>query len=389
MRDMNDKRDIPCNISSEQSDAAVTPPLDGKTSRREFLRRASILSLTIPGVGAALVGCRDQTEKSSESEDSSTKLPGGSGLRELPEDEAATIAAREAGAGGVGSSDPASVKLKRFAPELPPLPEGNVHNIHWHSQETAIRVSDRIVVAGWTFEENIPAPIIHCKVGDTVNFTLTNDTGVPHSMDFHAAQIDPKTAFRSVGKGESVSYTFKPRRAGAFLYHCGTPPVLMHIGMGMYGAIIVSPQEPLPPAKEFVLLQSEMYLGEPYSGVFSFDYTKMLEGVPDVVAFNGRPDQYTREPIYVDQGDRVRFWVVNAGPTLPCAFHLIGEQFETVYLGSPPGSAIHGVQTFSVPAGGGMVFELVCEIPGEFVWVNHAMGHGQKGASGRLIVREV
>jgi nitrite reductase (NO-forming) len=343
------------------------------------LRRASILALAIPGAGAALTGSRDQTEKSDRTAPVS---------KDLSDTETAAGAARDSAVGGGSSFDLKAVKATRFAPELPPLPEGNVHNIHWHSQETAIRISDRIVVAGWTFEENTPGPIIHCRVGDTINFTLTNDSGVPHSMDFHAARINPKTAFRSVGKGESVSYSFVAQRAGAFLYHCGTPPVLMHIGMGMFGAIIVSPKEPLPPAKEFVLVQSEMYLGKSYNGVFPFDFTKMLAGDPDVVAFNGRPNQYMEDPIYVNRGDRVRFWVVNAGPTLPCAFHLIGEQFETVYLGSPPGSAIHGVQTFSVPPGGGMAFELVCEISGEFSMVNHAMGHGQKGATGHLIVRE-
>ena len=86
-------------------------------------------------------------------------------------------------------------------------------------------------------------------------------------------------------------------------------------------------------------------------------------------------------------GDRVRFWVVNAGPTHPCAFHVVGEQFDTVYLGAPPGSPIRGVQTWNVPAGGGICFELLCDVPGEFPFVNHGFGHGQKGAVGFLSVQ--
>ncbi len=42
--------------------------------------------------------------------------------------------------------------------------------------------------------------------------------------------------------------------------------------------------------------------------------------------------------------------------------------------------------TALVPAGGGMCFELVADIPGEFPFVNHAFGHGQKGAIGYLLV---
>jgi len=44
------------------------------------------------------------------------------------------------------------------------------------------------------------------------------------------------------------------------------------------------------------------------------------------------------------------------------------------------------VQTFNVAPGGGMVFEIVCDAPGEFPFVNHGFGHGQKGAIGMLVV---
>jgi nitrite reductase (NO-forming) len=183
-----------------------------------------------------------------------------------------------------------------------------------------------------------------------------------------------------------VSFSFKPKYAGAFMYHCGTAPVLMHIGSGMFGAIIVSPRETLPPAKEFVLVQNEYYLAAAANGVRASDYQKMLNLLPDVVCFNGRPNQYVKDPIHVKVGDRVRFWVLSVGPTHPCNFHVVGEQFDTVYLGAPPGNSIRGVQTFSVPPGGGMVFDVVCDVPGEFPFVNHGFGHGQKGAIGLLAV---
>lgn len=114
----------------------------------------------------------------------------------------------------------------------------------------------------------------------------------------------------------------------------------------------------------------------------------MLTTLPDYVAFNGRPSQYQDAPIRVKRGDRVRFYVLAVGPTASCSFHVVGEQFDTVYMGAPPANAIHGVQTFQVPAGGGMIFELLADVPGEFPFVNHAFGHGQKGAIGVLQVEE-
>ncbi|HWH50892.1 MAG TPA: multicopper oxidase domain-containing protein [Gemmatimonadaceae bacterium] len=286
------------------------------------------------------------------------------------------------------ASAPANVPFHRFDPALPPVSTQDVVKLHFTARETALRVRDDTVVAAWTFEGDIPGPIVHVRQGQTVEFTLTNAGQIPHSMDFHAAQIDPKVAFRSVMPGQSVTYTFKPKYAGAFLYHCGTAPVLMHIGSGMFGAIIVDPPAPLRRATEFVLIQSELYLGAPQNGISAFDYNKMLGTLPDLFAFNGRPGQYQADPLRAKRGDLVRFHIVNAGPTHPCAFHVVGEQFDTVYLGAPPGNAIHGVQTFDVAAGGGMVFEMQADVAGEFVFVNHSFGHGQKGAIGRLVIGE-
>lgn len=72
-----------------------------------------------------------------------------------------------------------------------------------------------------------------------------------------------------------------------------------------------------------------------------------LATLPDFVAFNGGPDQYLTQPIRAQLGERVRFYVVSAGPNHSCAFHVVGQQFDSVYLGAPPGNAIHGVQTFA------------------------------------------
>jgi nitrite reductase (NO-forming) len=357
-------------------------------TRRDFLSRASALTLAIPALGAALTACsspasrKDSTAAGAGEQKVEREREHNSDSRldssVVKEEHHVTRTGTPAGA--------ASAVFRRVPPELPPLPAGGRQPLHFHAREVPIRNDETTVVSAWTFEGEMPGPIVHTRVGDTVEFTLTNDVAIPHSMDFHAAQIDPKVAFRSVPKGQSVTYTFTPKWAGAFAYHCGTAPVLMHIGSGMHGAIIVSPREPLPPAREFVLVQSELYLAEAANGVRAFDYQKMLSTLPDYVVFNGRPNQYIKEPLRVTLGERVRFWVVSVGPQHPCNFHVVGEQFDTVYLGAPPTSAVRGVQTWSVPPGGGMCFDLLCDVRGEFPFVNHGFGHGQKGAIGILVV---
>ncbi|HEU5358577.1 MAG TPA: multicopper oxidase domain-containing protein [Gemmatimonadales bacterium] len=300
--------------------------------------------------------------------------------------------AQGGGAAAVAAADTSTAGLpvfRRFDPELPPLAPGRVRDFHLEARELDLRISDELVAHAWSFDGSVPGPVFRARVGDTVNITLTNTGNTPHSVDFHAGQVDPKRAFKTIAKGQTAQYSFTPKYAGAFLYHCGTQPVLMHMGMGMYGIIIVDPATPLPKAREFVLLQSEFYLAPPAGKpIRTFDYQLMLGTLPAVVAFNGYANQYLKEPIRVRRGERVRLYVGNAGPTLGCSFHIVGEQFDTVYLGAPPGNAIHGVQTYNVPAGGGMIFELTADVPGEFPFVNHAFGHGQKGAMGMLIVEE-
>lgn len=360
------------------------PPLlsdlvEDRLSRRYFLQRA-----TVAGAAVAAASCArpEQEEVSSNgvaerpTMNSNSRADTALDIRHTQSSHTPAIAAGT------------DVAFHRWDPVLPPVAAERTTRLHWRAQEVPIRINAGSVVAGWTFEGDIPGPTVHVRQGDTVEFTLTNEGAMPHSMDFHAAQIDPRVAFRSVAQGESVSFTFTPRHAGAFMYHCGTAPVLMHIATGMYGAIIVDPPEPLPEAKEFVLVQSEYYVSPGDDGISVFDYAKMLSTFPDFVVFNGRPDQYIQEPIRVSVGDRVRFYVVSAGPTHQCNFHVVGEQFDTVYLGAPPQSAISGVQTFAVPPGGGMIFEFVADVPGEFPFVNHGFGHGQKGAIGFLLVEE-
>jgi nitrite reductase (NO-forming) len=354
---------------------------EAPTSRRHFLG-TSTLGLVIGG--AALSACRNETPQGGAPGDSAQR----SQALQNPNSKLDTALHGQVthGAQTPASSAPAPA-YRRFDPTLPPLSSQRTLRINWRAQEVPVKITADTTVSAWTFEGDIPGPIVHCRVGDTIEFTLTNEGDVPHSMDFHAAQVDPKVAFRSVVKGQSVSFTFKPKWAGAFMYHCGSAPVLMHIGAGMYGALIVSPAEPLPRAKEFVLVQSEFYLGNAGAGgARPFDYNKMMATTPDYMAFNGKPLQYVHEPIRVKVGERVRFWVVNCGPTHASHFHVVGEQFDTVYLGAPPLSPIRGVQTFDVPAGGGMVFELVCDVAGEFPFVNHGFGHAQKGAIGFLVV---
>jgi nitrite reductase (NO-forming) len=165
------------------------------------------------------------------------------------------------------------------------------------------------------------------------------------------------------------------------MYHCGTSPALQHIGMGLYGAIIIDPAAGRPPAQETVLVQSEFY-GKVKKGRIRPSYKAMQTRPPTFTAFNGRAFQYRDKPVEVTVGEPQRVYVVAAGPTLDSNFHIVGEIFDTVQPDGNPANEMTGVSTYSVPAGGGAVFELEFDEPGGYPFVTHAFRWADIGALG-------
>ncbi len=231
----------------------------------------------------------------------------------------------------------------------------------------------------------VPARTIRVTVGDSVDFTLINGAPIPHSIDFHAAQIAPSRAYVNVMPGDSIHFGFVPTVPGAFLYHCGTAPVALHIANGMYGALIVDPIVPRAPAREFVVVQSEFYLDASTASAAHrvLVWQKMLDLSPDYVVFNGVAGQYSAHPVEVKAHELLRFYVVDAGPNRVSSFHVVGALFDRVYADGF-GIPLQGVQTAGVPVGGGMIFETRLAEPGLYPFVTHAFADATKGAVGVL-----
>lgn len=85
-------------------------------------------------------------------------------------------------AAGLAPAQVTGKPFHTFEAALPPLTPGHVKHIHMASQEVPVCIKPGLVVAGWTFDGDIPGPIIHVRQGDTVEFTLTNRGMMPHSM---------------------------------------------------------------------------------------------------------------------------------------------------------------------------------------------------------------
>jgi nitrite reductase (NO-forming) len=256
-----------------------------------------------------------------------------------------------------------------------------------------IEIAKGVKYEGWTFGGTVPGPVIRVREGDLVRIKVVNESPMPHSIDFHSARIPANVAYRTFNPGDSISFEFTARDPGAYMVHCGTPPVTMHIMQGMYFAIIVDPKNGwgTKADKEFVLVQSEFYARtDSATGHHLPDYAAAMEKKASYVVFNGRAGQYKDAPLKVDVGDRVRFFVVNAGPSFRSDFHLVGAVFDRVYPDGNPRNVLEKVQTQSIPAGGGAVFETVFEADasgeGLYPFVTHSFADAEKGAVGIIQV---
>ncbi len=326
-------------------------------------------------VAAATVAAACQTKAPASPEAQQAKKPG---PVQTPTNIPANISHGEARVGTALDSAPVEAGA-------PPRAAGHLTRVRIEIKEATILVAKDVQYHAWTFGGRAPGPVIRVTQGDSVDFTLINRASMPHSMDFHAAQIAPSKYYTNVNPNDSIHYRFAAEVPGVFLYHCGTAPVAAHIANGMYGALIVDPRTPRPAAKELVFVQSEFYMSpDSIPGARSLAWDRLLTLAPDYVTFNGRAAQYADHPISVKVNELVRIYVVNAGPNRFSSFHVVGGIFERVYVDGSQASPLVGVQTVAVPVGGGSIFEIRLKQAGEYPFVTHAFADATKGAVGIL-----
>ncbi len=276
---------------------------------------------------------------------------------------------------------------------MPPVQTGALAHVNLVLKDITVQIAPGIRYAAWAWAGGAPGPVIHVRQGQLVKVTLTNDGAIPHSVDFHAARVAPNKAFADVFPGKSVSYTFRANDPGVFMYHCGTKPVLMHIANGMYGAIVVEPKAGVLPHadRNYVLVASEWYLGaDGLKAPATFDLAKAHARMPDWMTFNGYAGQYVKHPLTANPGETVRFWVVDAGPSIDTDFHIVGTLLNRAWVDAGlTDQPLRNVQTVSVPAGGGAVFDVKIDTPGLYPFVSHAFAAVDEGQVGLLNVGNV
>lgn len=341
------------------------------TSRRAFVQRA--------GLGAAAVGAASMPQLASAG---SARNAEGPSLRHF--------------AGGT----PTKSSVAASPTDIPaPISRQTTqsHDVELVSREVTAEVMPGVTHSFMTFNGQVPAPMIRVRQGDTLNVTVTNssDNMNAHSIDLHAVYGSGGGApFTKVTPGQSKSFMFRALYPGAFIYHCGVDNLDEHISRGMFGLILVEPQEGLPPVdREIYLGQHELYTKENLGrkGKTTFDGRAMVAETPTYVLFNGAFAGFTGDgfgPIKAKVDETVRVFLVCGGPNLTSSLHPIGNVWSRCW---PQGALANApqryVQTWPVSPGSAFVGEMELPVPQAINLVDHAISRTlNKGALAQIQV---
>lgn len=264
----------------------------------------------------------------------------------------------------------------RIDPATSPVKAGP-KTFNMKTSEHEVKVGDKVVTQ-WMFDDQVPGPVLRAVVGDMVTINISNDKSSKflHSVDFHASQLTMGGGHVQVPPGKTGTFKFRANYPGVFMYHCATPPVLEHIGHGMYGMIIVQPKEGFGDRRpEFAFVQSELYS----------DFENMKMGTPGAVVLNGMPNQYFDEPIKLPRNANIRVFYLNAGPSLLSSPHVVGTIFDKAYEDGNPRNVSYGRQVLPLAASGSMVADMLLVDEGKYPIVTHQFDHVAAGALGVFV----
>ena len=178
--------------------------------------------------------------------------------------------------------------------------------------------------------------------------------------------------FEIVAPGDSFTYEFPARPAGMHLYHCHATPLKKHIHKGLYGAFIVDPKEPRPPAQELVMVMN--------------GYDTDGDGENNFYTVNGRSFYYARYPIEVKRSQTVRIYLANLTEfDLINSFHLHGDFFRY----QPTGTGDNwSTPTPSCRRRATRRIEIDFANPGEFMFHAHQSEFAELGWMGFFDVKD-
>jgi len=259
-------------------------------------------------------------------------------------------------------------------PAALPHKPGRVREYTLTALDKRIEVAQGVFFEAWTYNGTVPGPVIRATQDDLLRVNFVNGGTHPHTIHFHGihpANMDG--VFEVVDPGDTYTYEFPARPYGMQLYHCHSTPLKKHIHKGLYGAFIIDPPDPRPPAQELVMVLN------------GFDTDS--DGENNFYSVNGLAFYYAKYPIVVSRKRLVRIYLANLTEfDLINSLHLHGDFFRLYRTGST--DQFEYTDTVMLCQGERCIIEIEFHNTGKFMFHAHQSEFTELGWMGFFDVRD-
>ena len=243
------------------------------------------------------------------------------------------------------------------------------------AQDKKLEISPGAFMDAWTFNGTIPGPTIRATEGDLIKINFINNGSKPHTMHFHGIhKSEMDGVLDNVAPGGKFVYEFTAEPFGVFLYHCHVQPLEEHLNRGLYGAYIVDPKTPRPPADEMVMVMN--------------GYDTDFDTENNFYTVNGLPFYYMNNPIDIEKNKLIRIYLINMLEFDQINnFHLHANLFNFYSTGtSLTPNEYTDIVTMSQGDRG--IMEFTYKYPGPYMFHAHKTEFSEKGWVGNFLVKD-
>ncbi len=363
--------------NADRSDDLLDTLTIAPTSRRSFLKAASLGAVSVAGAGA-LVACGKAAESGAVAavKQAGTVATANAATPAMSARAAADAmdAMHEKGI----KAFPARTRGKGNQLMAPRIEKG-VKNYDLTASVVQWEVEPERIVEAWTYNGVIPAPQIRVREGDRVRINLKNDLPESTAIHFHGLELPndqdgvPFITQPPIKPGQSYSYEFTAPNPGSHMYHSHHNST-KQVGLGLLGAFIIEPKD----------TSSEPRV--------DLDYVLVLNDGAHGYTFNGKSFPAT-EPIVAKLGQKVRLRYMNEGMMIH-PMHLHGMHQTVIAKDGWALSSPYKCDTLNIAPGERYDVIVNCNNPGTWALHCHILAHaeserGMFGMVTALIVQKV
>jgi FtsP/CotA-like multicopper oxidase with cupredoxin domain len=204
-----------------------------------------------------------------------------------------------------------------------------VVSVELEAREADWQVAPGAVVRAWTFNGQVPGPVLEGRVGDVLEVRLTNSLPEPTAVHWHGMRLPApmdgtEMVQQLVQPGETFTYRFKLLDAGTFWYHPHANETVQ-LERGLYGALIVRGDDEPVLDREQVLVLDDLKLDRKGQIAKFGGFVQWHDGREgDARLVNGRI-----EPTLTIAAGQIERWrVVNAASARYVRMSIGGAQFR-------------------------------------------------------------